>query len=50
MVIVWLGLGTAVLGGVVGRLVHLIRTDGYGVRPPPRSHADWWEGAEPTGR
>jgi len=50
MVIVWLGLTGVVLGAVVGRLVHLIRTDGYGVRPPPRSHVDWWEGAERTDR
>lgn len=44
MTILWLGLATALLG-TVGRLVHVVRNDGYGVRPPPRSHRDWWDGS-----
>lgn len=50
MTIVYLSLGALAVAGVVGRLARVVRTDGYGLRPPPRSHRDWWEGVDPTGR
>jgi hypothetical protein len=41
MTILWITIGTGAFAGVLVRLIELVRTDGYGVRPPPRSHLDW---------
>jgi len=41
MAILWITIATGTFVGVLVRLAELVRTDGYGVRPPPRSHLDW---------
>ncbi|WP_402466620.1 hypothetical protein [Isoptericola aurantiacus] len=41
---------TLTLAGGIAWLVALrrtVRNDGLGARRPPRSHRDWWEGADP---
>ncbi|AEE46330.1 hypothetical protein [Cellulomonas fimi] len=49
----WNGLGVAVVWGVIGvgmlaglvvALARVVRQDGRGHRPPPRSRADWSAG------
>ncbi|MEG3616500.1 hypothetical protein [Isoptericola haloaureus] len=39
---------TLLIAGVwMTALARTVRRDGLGSRRPPRSHLEWWEGAEP---
>lgn len=46
MAMIWVPVGAAAFGAVLLRLIALVRADGYGVRPPPRSHPDWDAGPD----
>lgn len=46
MAFIWIPAGAATFVAVLVRLIELIRTDGYGVRPPPTSHLDWDAGPD----
>lgn len=45
----WIAVGAAAIAWWLVRLVQTVRADGYGMRPPPRSHHDWRDGVV-TGR
>ena len=46
MDIFWLVITLLAISAWLGWLVHLLRRDGLGERPAPRSHPDWTEAPE----